>query len=512
MLFIRTMETVGTQSDDFQVVEFLFRFYRNCNEKRQNICIFDATNIVKKLTILKGESKMKAKLFIIIGMLFASLSVFPNIANAKPPVRVLLVPIEYIEETAVDSKILEDVSRKTEESLKSFFQFVPNMDFIRTPKKYTAEELDAAAMSTRADFVIYISYSFTGEADLPKVVLNVKVWSMNTGGIILDKDFTADNAGDGLKATYNVMLKDLTKKIVGVDFKTATINLTDFEIEQPHLLDINDKIFTVSNVNFNLSIQVLAELTNKVELTRISDNHVVMLSDFCLSADAVTNIGYRETGTITIQPLADPDPSKNYQLFLDGSPIEMKNQIGDVGIIGKHILKLMDQNSNIIFKDVFSLRGGENRFVILKEATEKSLYLNILTTGGFYYPGVGFTYFFDRYDWIYASAALGLFLKAFDSTFPDNLGSLMLSAEYGRYLWNDKTQIFWAGAGVNAQFCFSFPETSWLNYSTNKNAASTLSIGVFGQFEIERFYFKLGLNFALGTGRFGIMPEIGVKF
>ena len=440
---------------------------------------------------------------------------------AEEKVSLALIPIANRTDTKLFSAVdVENVSQIANRTLKVFIELLPFVNLSAGITETQISDPSAIAQKYKVKMVIYGDFTLTGKRSAPGIVFNLKVWSEDLKKEIFSKTYTSADTGFEMLDTVDLILKEVVGAAFQINATVATLGFSGFEIAEPYALAINDKsIAVVSNTNFSISMKILADKPYRITLKRERDGKLAIDREYNIKPGESTNIGYIAKASVSTLDIKDPDRTKKYSIMLDGAAIGPNTNIGSLSVLQQHKLMMIDQYSNVIQSNIFTLMEDDNTAYGFTDPRPKPIYFSIITAAGGYYWGGGIYCFLDRYNWLGASAAFTVFSGSIFSGFAaytNPLMSLFGNLEYGYYLIGERAYDFRIGLGANLQGMFFFPQDTWNSATVQGSTTSSpycFSAGIFGVIEYSIFYAKMAVNYNFfGNTGIEFVPEIGIKF
>lgn len=422
-------------------------------------------------------------------LLFAEESLTLQSGPATSKAKVLILPLA----NKTDAKQYRNSELVGSIVFRSFYTFIgiiPTLDVpdesVLTNLLSQSSDIPVLASNQNADIIIYGDYQLTGNRAEPSLVLNLKIFTRATNGVVFTKAYKT-TTGAEIFDTIDEMIANCVKVGFNIEVNVATVLFSGFEVgDEKYGLQVNGKrIVDVTNTSFNYSLKVLPDQDYQVELIRDWDKKVAFTALVNLKPYANLRISYPAKGSVRIQPLANPDRLKTYRTLLDQTEIVPGALLTNVSAGRSHKIEVFDQKTNLIYQEEFYLHDGENREF---SPSEKS-------TGLFHFKAfsldhnmlsLGADLFLWRYFWIGAGVGGSVYL-------PDSSTNLVFfvspSVELGYYFWGDHAYDLRIGAGLIGKL------NLYLNDAAVQSIAGDVqnyspNLGVFIQAEWWIFMFR----------------------
>ncbi len=495
---------------------------------------------------------MKKLGFVIL--LFLSVPCFAQTPQptSVPMKKLMILPFANLSDTnafATSGNLQQLVFR----SLYTFLGIIPDLD---TPDPadltnivWSESTVPQIALSNQAQFVVFGSYEYSGTEADTKVALKLQVWSKIDNGIVISETYRASLGLEVIDA-IDSMLAAIVGNLLNVSMNVASIRFSKFSIgTEPHFIYINRKLITIAtNNDFFLNLKVLADRDYDVQIRRSDNRKVVYESSFHLGEGQSTNISITASGMVHVLPIRDRRNNRNYFMLLNDQLVLENETLTNLPAGLDYTLRLVVNQSNVVFTNHFKLLNGEVHTVEPRESTLKWLYSRVYLLGGYedivslsttasadiqnsginYGGGYGIIMQFTDKLWLGLNIEAAFFGKYAELTDPiiHDTGTMSIlrmspSLDIGFYFIGSK-QTDWrfgagATAGIDAYLLYINTLTSPLQF--NNGAANHTYSSFYGGGFIQADYRILFLRASLLTGIDGsqfetddlFVPDSGIQ-
>ena len=461
-------------------------------------------------------------------IIFLSIVCISTVFGQETKVKLVLMPLQSQADASKYSTVgIQNTAQVVNRTLFTFIRLLPFVELAEENPDTTMKDPSAIAKKYGVTMVIYGSFSFTGERNSPGVVFQMKIWSEDLKKEIFSKSFTSGDINYEMLDTVDGMLQELVSSAFKINAEMATIVFSDFSLNEPYELTINDKaVSVISNSDYNQSLRILADKNYHILLTRLRDKMTVIDRMYDIKPQQTTNIGYHAAATLNLSKVAEPDVMKRYSLIFDGQNLPWTNTFTGISVLSPHTLLTVDQFTNVIQSNDFNLLDEEVKWIDLRDELPFPLRWRILSTGGFYNYGVGADLFINRYFWTGVEVTFGWYPKWLypGLTASSELFSVLGNIEVGHYLpidWGtilpyDIAKNVRLGGGLTLMGYYAFPQNAWATYTTD--LPYNASIQAFAVLEYWIFYAKFYVGYklipssAVNALPIDFYPEIGIRF
>lgn len=445
---------------------------------------------------------MKKIIFLLSVFLTAFISglTWAEDAAVKQASKFYIIPIENIKNSKPNSFQLVVFK-----SIHSFMRIIPTLDvpddklmndlFWLAPalERWDRISADHAPKEVNAaDYILYGDYEIK-QKDPEKVVIKIGVWSKAENKNVFTKSYTTGTDIE-IFDTIDMILKNVIEGVLKIDYTLAKI---DFDIKtgaEKYDIYINNKhIDTADKKDYQKGLSVLAGQTYAVKVVRSRDGKTVIAAAKTLAAKETLPVSYFANGSVVIDPVSYGERGRSFTYTVDGKTAYENQFISNMNALSSHSIKVVDQNSNLIYQGPFNVMDDATTHVYSEQKWGGAFHVKAFM-GNTSFAGLGVEYFPWRYFWLEAGGGFSVWNSQYE---------IAPYIDAGYYLYGDMQKDFRAGLGLSAAYYQYLPAASFgrpYNYSA----------GIFAVGEWNWITLKLGLDYDFGAGQ--IFPVLSIGF
>lgn len=271
-------------------------------------------------------------LIMVVTVLFVSSQYFYSQEATKKNMLILMLENKSDKKKYSTSEALQPMIFQ---SLYNFVSVIPTFEMPNSTTmksiKWTEFDLSTIAKEHSVDFVICGEYKYKSVKNSLIVKIELRVWSMEAGAILMEKSYQAPPDMDIFDA-IDAMINDIIKSITHSDFAIGHIKFSDFKVgNTQYAISINNKqTAIVSNEQFLYTYAVLAGTGCDVAIKTIpvedEETKTVYQQVHSPKGGEKVLISYQAKGQITIAENKAENPNKDFRLLLNGQIVN-ENQI-----------------------------------------------------------------------------------------------------------------------------------------------------------------------------------------
>lgn len=445
----------------------------------------------------------------ILAAIFAALITNPVSAETtaeaqetvKQAPKFYILPIENIKSSKPNSFQLVVFK-----SIYSFMRIIPTLDVpddkfmndlfwlgpaLERWERISADHAPKEALG--ADYILYGDYEIK-QKNPERVLIKIGVWSKTDNKNVFTKSYETSTDVE-IFDSIDLILKNVIEGVLKIDYSLAKI---DFDIKtgaENYSIFINNKLIDTANKkDYQKGMSVLGGQTYAVKIIRTRDGKTVYSASKTLGPKETLPVSYFAAGSVIIDPVRYGERGRIFTYTVDGKPVHENEFISNMNALSNHSIKVIDQNSNLIYQSPFSVMDDATTHVVSEQMWGGPFHIKGYF-GNTSYGGLGVEYFPWRYFWLEAGGGVSFYHSQYEI-------SPYLDAGY--YVFGDMKTDFRAGLGLSAAYYQYFPVSDF-------NRPYSFSAGVFTEGEWKWLNLKLGCNYDFGAGQFFPVLTIGFK-
>lgn len=448
---------------------------------------------------------MKTKVLSLF-LIAVSLSL-PRIGAAQEAAKkkVFIVPlVSSVDVATYNESTAENVRQAVSKSLNTFIGILPFVDAPNYSESqvdnWNPSEISNFAEAHNAQYVVFGELNFTGSASDPIAEIGIHVWSKSSTNLF--SGYYKTRLDLSLFDTVDDMLVEVVQKTFDIVANISIVSFKNFRIANDiyKIYGNNQLISVASNSSFGYEMRVLANTPYHFVIERQRDGKKVIDTTLTLDPGYSTNISYSGTAGVNIGRIVHANRRTQYQVLLNGRSVHAGETVSNLVVNMDHSLMLLDQDSNILNKQSFTLRDGELRRISPVEPNHpRSLYMRVYT-GQNSMLGVGVNlYMFNRL-WLGANFGYSLY-----PTSDTNYNVLYPSVEIGfSFAYIKEVDMRFSVGAFGGYYHALIPEAADFEGGT---------FGLFFEYQWKFLYARLllGKDSQYDNGPF-FGPSIGVRF